>query len=252
VVDHACQIAGLPEAVCHREDRGDGLFLIPPPCVSAEILLDTVANHLRAGLRRHNRLSSAQAQIRLRMAVHAGEVQFDANGVSGTALVRLFRILNAEEFKDAFNASEAEFALISSDRLYDDMIRHAPGLIDPDLYRPIAITLKETRTQGWVWLASAAGGSSTTAKRPSDLELTASDIQTACLIVGDAPRDQLAKRLAISIRDIDAHIAGVIAKFGLANPRDVAAAFVGRLQQARRESRRTPAMVGNPDRPSAS
>jgi hypothetical protein len=102
-----------------------------------------------------------------------------------------------------------------------------------------------------MWLASAAGTSLPTATRPSDLELTASDIQTACLIVSDAP-DQLAKKFAISIRDLDAHIAGVIAKFGLANPLDISAAFVGRLQQARSESRRTPTMVGSSDQPSAS
>lgn len=150
IVDNACQIAGIPTAICHCEDRGDGILLIAPPCVPAETLLDTLTNHLRAGLRQHNKVTRAEAMLRLRMAIHAGHVAFDPNGAYGTAVTRMFRMLEAPQVKSV--AANAELAVVTSDHLYDEVIRHAPGLIDPTVYQPITITLKETQVQGWVWL----------------------------------------------------------------------------------------------------
>jgi hypothetical protein len=154
IVDGACRIADVPTAICHYEDRGDGILLIAPPCVSAETLLDALINHLRAGVRRHNRLASAAASIRLRTAVHAGHVGFDAEGVYGPAVIQLFRMLEAPQVKRCFDAAGAEFAVVTSHRLYEEVIQHAPGLIDPSVYQPITMTLKETRTRGWIWLCS--------------------------------------------------------------------------------------------------
>jgi DNA-binding NarL/FixJ family response regulator len=81
---------------------------------------------------------------------------------------------------------------------------------------------------------------STTATAPSDQELTASDMDTACLIVAGSSRESLTEELATSVRDVDVHIAVVIAKLCLADPKDVTSALVERLQQA---GRRIPTVV---------
>jgi hypothetical protein len=135
---------------CHHEDRGDGVLVIVPPLVSVELLIDPLIDRVRAGLRRHNKLSSEAAQIRLRMALHAGHVRFDEHGVAGHALIHVFRMLEAPTFKTAFAASGSELGLIASDRLYEEVIRHGPGLIDPGVYEPVHVSVKETRTQAWV------------------------------------------------------------------------------------------------------
>jgi hypothetical protein len=72
IVEDACENAGLPWSACHHEDRGDGILFIAPPIISAE-LLDPLAAHLHAALRRHNRHTSTSAKI-LRMAIHAGYI----------------------------------------------------------------------------------------------------------------------------------------------------------------------------------
>ena len=146
---HASRLAWL---ACYHEDRGDGVLVVAPPSAPASALIDPVVDQLRAGIRLHNKMCSDLAKIRLRMSVHAGQVQFDKNGVCGFAVTHLFRMLEAAAFKRAFAASGADFALVASDALYEEVISHGPGLIDPDMYAPINIRCKETRGRAWLYL----------------------------------------------------------------------------------------------------
>lgn len=150
ILEEAFEDTGVPWRECHREDRGDGVLIVVPALVATELLISPLAERVRAGLRRHNKLSSEPAQIRLRMALHAGHVRFDAYGVAGQTLVHAFRLLEAPAFKAAFAATGRELGCVVSDRLYDDVIRHGPGLIDPDLYDAISVSVKETEARAWV------------------------------------------------------------------------------------------------------
>jgi hypothetical protein len=142
--------SGLPWREQDREDSGDGLSVIVPAGIPTGALIDPLVAHLRAGLRRHNRTASDPAKIRLRMALHTGHVYRDPNGFTGRSLITLFRLLDAPEFKHVFTAAAADLALITSDEVYQDVIRHGPGLIDPDAYRPIEARSKETCVRAWV------------------------------------------------------------------------------------------------------
>jgi hypothetical protein len=150
ILEDACEAAGLPWRICHHEDRGDGILLIAPPAVSAE-LLDPVAVHLRAGLRRYNRLTGSAARMQLRMAIHAGYVRYDRDGASGRDLIHLFRLLDAQEARNRLATSHAEFVLITSDYLYEEVIRHGPSLIEPAAYQHVTIANKETIAPAWIW-----------------------------------------------------------------------------------------------------
>lgn len=145
-------IARLPWPVCYHEDRGDGVLVVAPPGVPAARLIDPLVDHLRADLRRHNKICSDLAALRLRMSVHAGYVHFDRNGVCGYAVTHLFRMLDAAAVKRVFAGSGSDFALVTSDALYEDVISHGPGLIDPAMYAPINIRCKETRSRAWLYL----------------------------------------------------------------------------------------------------
>lgn len=101
IAEESCHVVGVPWEHCHIEDRGDGFLLIAPAAVGADALLDQLAVHLRAGLRHHNKLASADARFGVRMAVHAGYVQLDSHGASGNAVLHLFRLLDSPEFKEA-------------------------------------------------------------------------------------------------------------------------------------------------------
>ena len=150
IIEKAFDAVGVPWRACHREDRGDGVLVVVPARYATEPLISPLADRVRAGLRRHNKLSSEAAQIRLRMALHAGHVHFDDYGVAGQTLVHAFRLLEAPAFKTAFAATRGELGFVVSDRLYDDVIRHGPGLIDPDLYDAISVSVKETEARAWV------------------------------------------------------------------------------------------------------
>jgi hypothetical protein len=141
----------LPWSDCYREDRGDGVLIITPPAVSGECLMDPFLHHLHVALRRHNRLASQAARLRLRLAVHTGQIHRDHNGTGGHDLVHLFRLLDAPKFKKTLNASGADLALIVSDQLYQAAIQRGSGLINPHAYRRRRISHKETRARGWIW-----------------------------------------------------------------------------------------------------
>ena len=144
--------SGLPWSACHHEDRGDGVLTIAPSGVPTTALIDPLADYLRAGLRGYNKFSNDLVKISLRASVHAGQVYFDENGVCGQSVTLLFRMLDAEEFKRALAESGSDFALVSSETVYQEVISPAPGLIDPGMYAPIDLKCKETRTRAWLYL----------------------------------------------------------------------------------------------------
>ncbi len=144
--------SGLPWSACHHEDRGDGVLMIAPSGVPTTTLIDPLADYLRAGLRSYNKFCNDLARISLRASVHAGQVYFDENGVCGQSVTLLFRMLDADEFKRALAESGSDFALVSSETVYQEIISPAPGLIDPEMYAPIDLKCKETRTRAWLYL----------------------------------------------------------------------------------------------------
>jgi hypothetical protein len=131
------------------EDRGDGALLIVP-MMAAEAVLDPLLRQLNAGLRRYNKVSSDPAQITLRMAVHSGFVQRDDHGLSGEALVQLYRLLDAPAFKDAVKTAGANLGLVVSPYIYENVVRHGRGLINPDSYEKLPFVNKETSAEAWL------------------------------------------------------------------------------------------------------
>lgn len=144
--------SGVEWPACHCEDRGDGVLVILPPGAPATALIDPLAEYLRAGLRGYNKFCNDLARISLRVSVHAGQVYFDGHGVSGRAVTHLFRMLDAQEVRRVLAESGSDFALVSSETLYDEVISQGFGLIDPEMYAPVDIECKETYGRGWLYL----------------------------------------------------------------------------------------------------
>src|ERR1035438_2460962 len=147
----AFRAAAIPWEGCQPEDRGDGvLFLAPaevPKSGFAEVLPEALAEALRA----HNDAHRAEEQIRLRMALHAGEVSYDDHGVTGAAINLAFRLVDAGPLKDALASSPGLLALIASSWFYHEVIRNSPDS-RPATYRPVRVAVKETTDVGWICL----------------------------------------------------------------------------------------------------
>jgi hypothetical protein len=159
---------------CYHEDRGDGVMVLVPPRVKAELLLTTVLDRLRTALRHHNEAASEAAQLRLRVAVHVGEAESDGHGIVSTALTHAFRLLDAEPLKAAVRAADTRLALVVSRRVYEDVVRHGKGQVDPGDYYKVEITVKETTDVAWITVPGVrparpgSAGSSSAAVTPAE------------------------------------------------------------------------------------
>jgi hypothetical protein len=130
---------------------------VVPPSVDTTLLLTSLAHRLRAEVRQHNDVSTEAARMRLRLAVHTGIVHSDAEGLVGSAVNHAFRILEAPQLKQALRGTGAELALIASERVYDDIIRHGLGLVDPAEFHHVELHVKETVASAWMTLPGLAG-----------------------------------------------------------------------------------------------
>ena len=146
--------AGIRWDDCATEDRGDGALILVPPIVPKSLLVTGLPACLAGNLARYNAACPAHEQIRLRMALHAGEVHQDAHGFTGASLNLAFRLVEAPESRAALRDSPGIMALVVSGWFYDDVVRHYPAA-GPGCFREVNIEVKETRTLAWVRVLGA-------------------------------------------------------------------------------------------------
>jgi hypothetical protein len=149
---------------CRWLDRGAGGVLVAPGQTESRVV-DPLVGHLAAGLRRYNLRSSALARIRLRMAAHAGPVHEDLDELTGAAMVHVVQLLDAPLLGEHLALTSAELAMLVSDPLYDQIVKHDTGLLDPAAFRPVVIRVTETSTVAWL-LASAETAAPTSLDGP--------------------------------------------------------------------------------------
>ncbi|MEU4741994.1 hypothetical protein AB0G02_16235 [Actinosynnema sp. NPDC023658] len=133
------------------DDAGDCLMVLLPADTPKGVLVDRLPERLVAALREHNHVHAAGARLRLRMAVHSGEVHYDEHGKTSAEMIFTYRILDAAEAKRALRDSTATLVLIASDPFYQAVTRQRPSA-RPDDYRPVDVQVKEIRTRAWVRL----------------------------------------------------------------------------------------------------
>lgn len=136
---------------CHREDRGDGVLVLVPSEVAKSLLVEWLPDHLVASLTEHNHSHGVGEQMRLRMALHAGEIHHDSHGVVGEAVNHACRLIDAPALKSALADSAGTLAVIVSSWFFTEVVRHCPGA-DAAAYRPVRVVEKETDTTGWIHL----------------------------------------------------------------------------------------------------
>jgi tetratricopeptide (TPR) repeat protein len=143
--------SGIAWDLCYCEDRGDGALILVPPEIPKSVLVSRFPQELSVALRAHNQAHAAGSRIRVRLAVHGGEVHHDGHGVTGTAVNVTFRLLEAAGLKQALRSSPGLVALIASDWFYQEVIRHTPAS-RPNRYRQVRVRVKETDELAWITL----------------------------------------------------------------------------------------------------
>jgi hypothetical protein len=137
-------------------DRGDGLLALIDPADLALLLSHVVPvfGQLLAG---YNAARPPQHRIRVRVAVHAGQVRDDDNGCFGTALDITCRLLDAPAAKAALKASPGPLLLVVSGDIYHSVVSHGPGPADREAFRHLVTAQVAGREHpGWVWAPAPA------------------------------------------------------------------------------------------------
>ena len=137
---------------CSLEDRGDGLLMVVRPDIPTQRVVECLINALPPALRKHNGTYAEAARIQLRIAIDVGPVVSDAAGVSGQAIIRTARLLDAGALKTAMAETGANLGIIASAFVYETAIRQADGPVDPAHYIPVQANVKESSIPAWMQL----------------------------------------------------------------------------------------------------
>lgn len=145
--------AGISWNRQYHEDRGDGMLILVESEVPKSLFVELLPLRLASTLRGHNDAHPVQEQIRLRMALHAGEVNYDEHGATAAAINLTFRLLESRALKRLLSDSPGALAVIASPWFYEEVIKHSSAVATA--YRPVQVRVKETRITGWVCLPAA-------------------------------------------------------------------------------------------------
>ena len=144
--------SSIPWDECRREDRGDGAIIFVPARFATVRLVDPLLGWLSTALTAHNRSAALQARLRLRLALHHGIVLPTGHSHTGNNVVLTCRLLDSAPLRTALAHSSGNLAVIVSEHIHDNLIRHGHGRIDPTAYHPVTIAVKRTRARAWVHL----------------------------------------------------------------------------------------------------
>ncbi|MEV5749767.1 tetratricopeptide repeat protein [Actinoallomurus sp. NPDC052308] len=173
VVHEACREAGLPEEIV--QSSGDGVLIMPPSDIDETTVLPDLVRGMTTALRQENRMLSDAARIRVRLALTNGIVATGPAGFSGPAVIECFRLLDSPPAKAALvDFPRAELALIVSDYLYQDVIRHGFADLRPEDFSNVQSTLPEKSftANAWVWVSDRTDGRRAPTTAPAEPEGT--------------------------------------------------------------------------------
>jgi NACHT domain len=153
-VQEAFDQAGISWIDQDHEDRGDGMFILVGSEVPKSLFVESLPSRLAAALRRHNEDHPGPEQIRLRMALHAGEVNYDEHGATAAAINLAFRLLESGTLKRLLADSPGTLAIITSSWFYEEVVQHSSIAT---AYSAVQVIVKETITTGWVCPPSSIG-----------------------------------------------------------------------------------------------
>ncbi|MGK5554751.1 hypothetical protein ACSNOI_24350 [Actinomadura kijaniata] len=151
VAEQAFSMTSLSWEDTRRDNRGDGMLIAVPSAVRACDIVEPLHYHLAARLRRHNRLANDLTHLRLRMAIHVGEVEYGDHAMLGHDIIDLCRLLDSHEFRQVMAKNpRADLGVLVSERLYQGAA--AKGAIDPDAYTSLTVSHGQNRTRAHLWL----------------------------------------------------------------------------------------------------
>ncbi|MGW2279205.1 hypothetical protein [Streptomyces sp. NPDC001770] len=142
-------------------DTGDGCRLVAPAGLPKAGLLFPLLPELCARLRAHNRHAGPETRLRVRAAVHAGEIRFDPDGtVSGAPFEALARLLDSAPLRHATltGTTGTPLAAILSRHVYEETVGHGWEGLEADAFTGVDVRVKEYASRAWLWYPGSPVG----------------------------------------------------------------------------------------------
>jgi hypothetical protein len=151
VVRAACRASGLPLSRLVFEDRGDGLILFVPATISKAVLVRPFLPQVRTFLHAHNSKVEAAHRIRVRLAVHAGEVVRGPHGWIGADLNLTCRLVDSEALREELvRQPRSDLVVALSDVVHQAVVRHGHRGTEASEYTEVPLNVKELATRAWI------------------------------------------------------------------------------------------------------
>jgi hypothetical protein len=151
LVDDALTASGIPVDMVHVDHHGDGGFVLVGNNVPKCDIGESFVRKLNDGLHRYTYLSAPASRLRLRVALHAGDVARDDQGWEGAELETAFRLVDSPALHAALTAADkAHMAVIVSWTWYDAVVWHQRGGIDRTTYSRVPLDPRQHHTTAWV------------------------------------------------------------------------------------------------------
>lgn len=168
LLDEAADDAGLDPERWQTQEHSDGILAVLPGGASGPRLVDSFMRYLNASLRAFNYNRAEHARLRLRAAVHLGDVVQGANGFTGSALAETARLLHYQSLRTTLaEAPNACLAVAVSAKVFD-VVRASYVSFRASEFRPVLVEEKEYRGQAWIWVPDfgVVGGASVHKEQP--------------------------------------------------------------------------------------
>jgi hypothetical protein len=133
------------------------LLIVVPPDIPTATVLTRLVSVLPGELAKHNAGHGPPAHVQLRVAVIVGPIVTDTIGVSGEAIIRASRMLDAPPFKQVMREAEALLGLIVSGFVYETVIKHSADPLDPAGFSHAQVKVKESEMAAWMHFVNSAG-----------------------------------------------------------------------------------------------
>ncbi|MFJ8476747.1 hypothetical protein [Kitasatospora sp. NPDC094011] len=160
-LSEALGVAELDSRDVSYVDTGDGCRLVAPAGLPKAELLVPLLPELSVRIRAHNRQAGSDARVRVRAAVHAGEVRFESDGtVSGTPFETLARLLDSGPLRHAavVGPDGAPVAAILSQHYYEETVGHGYEGLETGAFTAADVLVKEYAARAWLWYPGSPVG----------------------------------------------------------------------------------------------
>ena len=149
-----------PKAFLHT-DTGDGFQLVAPSGLLKARLLFPLLPELSARICTHNQQARPDTQLRVRVALHAGEIRIDPKGaVSGAPFEPLARLLDSAPLRQAVRTapSGTPVTAVLSQHYYEETVVHGYEGLQADAFTAADVQVKEYAARAWLWYPGSPVG----------------------------------------------------------------------------------------------